>query len=57
MRPKRPLKCAFAAYLRGLDEEPVDQDLDSKFEGHETAIIHYLADAFSISGTLYLNFI
>ena len=46
-----------AAYLRGLCEEPVDQDLDSKFEGHEAAIIHYFADALTISCTLYLNFI
>jgi len=57
VHPKRPLKSAFAAYLRGLGEEPVDQDLDSKFEGHEASIIHYLADALTISGTLYLNFI
>jgi hypothetical protein len=36
------------SYLRGVCEESFNQDLYSEFEGHETALIHYLADVLAL---------
>jgi hypothetical protein len=34
--------------LRGVSEESFNQDLYSEFEGHEAALIHYLADILAL---------
>ena len=36
------------SYLRGVCEESFNQDLYSEFEGHEAALIHYLADVLAL---------
>jgi len=36
------------SYLRGVSEESFNQDLYSEFEGHEAALIHYLADILAL---------